>query len=120
MSHSDATTAPLPSFKVALAIHMGEAGDDVTSLADRAGVSRDALYKVTYGKTETPKLDLVMKVAAAYGKSVEEFMRMAPAGSRVLDELGPLTASERSILLAVLQALRAQSADPSPSMETTT
>lgn len=101
----------IPSFMEALTFHMDRSGDDVTSLANRAGVSRDALYKVLYGKTKTPKLELIIGVASAFGETVEEFMGLSPAQVRdeLLEEISLLSPSERAVLRATLAALRADS-----------
>lgn len=100
----------MPSFQQALTRHIEEANEDVTTLAKRADVSRDALYKVIYGKTKSPNLEIIIRVARAYSKTVEEFMGIAPARVRddLIDEISRLAPSERAVLQASLKALRAQ------------
>ncbi len=100
----------MPSFQQALTRHIEEANEDVTTLAKRADVSRDALYKVIYGKTKSPNLEIIIRVARAYGKTVEEFMGIAPARVQddLIDEISRLAPSERAVLQASLKALRAQ------------
>lgn len=99
-----------PTFLQALEKHMEASGDDVTTLAKRANVSRDALYKVVYRKTKTPSLEIIVKVAAAFGETVEEFMGLTPVQIRddLLDEISRLTPSERAVLRASLIALRSR------------
>lgn len=96
-----------PSFQEALQRHLSEHGDDITSLSKRAGVSRDALYKVHYGKTKSPSLEVVVKVAQAYDETVEEFMGLAEAelSSELESLLSRLSPSEQEILRASIQAL---------------
>lgn len=102
----------MPSFQQALMRHIEGANEDVTTLAKRADVSRDALYKVVYGKTKSPNLEIIIKVARAYNKSVEEFMGLVPArvNDSLLDEISRLQPSEREVLQASLKVLRAQRA----------
>lgn len=109
----------MPTFLDALQRHMAASGDDVTTLAARAGVSRDAIYKVTYRKTRTPSLETIIRVARAYGETVEEFMGLTPAQIRdeLLDEIGRLSPSERAVLLASLTALRSQQASDAAEKE---
>ena len=82
-------------------------------MAKRAGVSRDALYKVTYGKTRSPGLDVILGVAAAYGETVEEFMGLTPRQIRdsLAEQLARLTPREQAILEASISALLAQRED---------
>lgn len=100
----------IPTFQKALIAHIEEAREEVTALARRAGVSRDALYKVIYGKTKSPSLEIIIRVARAYGKTVEEFMGIAPAQVKddLIEEISRLAPSERAVLQASLKALRAQ------------
>ncbi|WP_341204808.1 helix-turn-helix transcriptional regulator [uncultured Sulfitobacter sp.] len=103
---------PIPTFESALKRHLEASDLDVTTLARKAGVSRDALYKVVYGKTKSPSLEIIIRVASAFGETVEEFMGLTPAQIRddLLDEIGRLSAQERAVLHASLTALRPQQA----------
>jgi transcriptional regulator with XRE-family HTH domain len=105
MTMTDSTQT---AFAAALEAHLSEHAEDLTSLANRAGVSRNALYKVRYGKTKSPSVDIAIKVARAYGETVEEFMGLTPVEIRdeLLAEIAQLSPSERSVLHAALMALR--------------
>lgn len=108
MSNND-----FPSFLDALNRHLDEWSEDVTTLALRAGVSRDALYKVKYGKTRTPSVEIVIKVSNAYGETVEEFMGLSPAQVRdqLVEQIARLTPQEQAILEASLTAILSQRGD---------
>lgn len=105
MSNND-----FPSFLDALNRHLEERSEDVTTLAQRAGVSRDALYKVKYGKTRTPSVEIVVKVSNAYGETVEEFMGLSPSQVRdqLVEQIALLTPQEQAILEASLTAILSQ------------
>ncbi|SFQ52202.1 helix-turn-helix domain-containing protein [Donghicola eburneus] len=110
---ADMISNDFPSFLEALNRHLDEWSEDITTLALRAGVKRDALYKVKYGKTRTPSVEIAVKVAHAYGKSVEEFMGLSPAQVRdqLAEQIARMTPQEQAILEASLTAILSQRAD---------
>lgn len=99
-----------PRFRDALQRHLDERSEDVTKLAQRAQVGKDALYKVLSGKTRIPGVEIAVRVAHAYGKSVEEFMGLSPAQVRdqLAEQIARLTPQEQAILEASLTAILSQ------------
>jgi transcriptional regulator with XRE-family HTH domain len=83
--------------------------DSPTDIANRSGVSRDALYKVIYGKTKSPSLELVVRVANAYDETVEEFMGLTPVKIKdsLYQHIEKLTEKERQLLEASIAAILA-------------
>jgi len=100
--------ASFPDYLSALQRHMAAKSDTPTDLANRAGVSRDALYKVLQGKTKTPSLEFIIRIAKAYGQTVEGFMGLSPAQIHggLIDEVALLDPQSRSTLEAALRAQR--------------
>lgn len=98
-----------PSFQEALKKHLSDNKDDITSLADRAEVSRDALYKVKYGKTKSPSLEVVVKVAQAYNETVEQFIGIhaTSISPRLYSLISQLSHREQEILAVMIETLPA-------------
>lgn len=98
------------SFSAAFNEHLARTGRKIPDIADASGVNADALYKLKYGKTRNMAVDDAIRVASAFGETIEEFMDSEP--TRVKTELARhldlLTDSEREILLASITALVAR------------
>lgn len=97
------------SFSEALNHHLDATGRKIPDIAEASGVKADALYKLKYGKTLNMAVDDAMRVAAAFGKTIEEFMDSRPARvkSELAQQIDLLTESERELLLASITALLA-------------
>lgn len=95
------------SFSEALNHHLDRTGRKIPEIAEASGVKADALYKLKYGKTLNMAVDDAMRVAAAFGKTIEEFMDSRPARvkSELAQQIDLLTESERELLLASITAL---------------
>jgi transcriptional regulator with XRE-family HTH domain len=98
------------TFSDAFNEHIARTGETVTEIAKRSGVPKDALYSLRRGKTRNMAVDDAIRVAAAFGETVEEFMGLTPPQIRdeLLEEIAHLTPSERAVLQASLSALRGQ------------
>lgn len=98
------------SFSEALIMHIETSGRSVSEIAAAAGVNRDALYKVRSGKTKNMAVDDAVKVAAAFGKTIEEFMGLneARVKSELQQQLDLLTDQERALLLGSIKAVVGQ------------
>ncbi|WP_312526756.1 S24 family peptidase [Paracoccus sp. (in: a-proteobacteria)] len=63
------------TFKAALDHALVETGRSLKSIADAAGVSYEQLKNLKQGKAQRTNVDDAMKVAAAFGVSLEDFYR---------------------------------------------
>lgn len=90
--------------------HLERTGLPVTELARKSGVNKDALYKLKYRKTKNMTVDEAIRVAAAFGETVEEFMGLSPAQIRegLAEQVARLSPREQAILEASIAAILAQ------------
>ncbi|MBC7154580.1 MAG: hypothetical protein H5U19_08215 [Rhodobacteraceae bacterium] len=104
------------SFSEAFIAHLGKTGAKVTDIANRSGVKKDALYSLKYGKSLNMGVDDAIRVAAAFGETIEEFMGMSPARVRdqLAEQIARLTPKEQAILEASLTALLSHRQDQAP------
>lgn len=98
------------NFSEALIEHLDRTGKQVTEIAKKSGVRKDALYSLKYGKSLNMAVDDAIRVAAAFGETVEEFMGLNPVQIRdqLSEQLARLTPQEQAILEASLAALLSQ------------
>ncbi len=99
------------SFSQAFIEHLEQSNLKVTEVAIRAGVSKDALYSLKYGKTQNMAVDDAIMVAAVFGKTVEEFLGLSEAQIRssLAEKVAQLTGREQAILEASLDAILSES-----------
>lgn len=95
------------NFTEAFNQRLNETGLKVSDIAKLSGVNSEALYKVKYGKTQNMKVQDAVRVAAAFGETIEEFMGFTPkiARDQLNDQIAKLTPLERETLLATIKAL---------------
>ena len=98
------------SFSEAFNEHLARTGEKVADIATRAGVKRDALYSLKYGKSLNMAVDDAIRVAHAFGETVEEFMGLTAtqARSSLIDQIQRLSPREQQILEASISAILAQ------------
>ncbi|MBF9042981.1 helix-turn-helix domain-containing protein [Rhodobacterales bacterium HKCCE4037] len=87
----------------------------VAGLSVKAGLDNSALRSLLSGRVKNPRLDTAMKVCAALGTTLEDFMSGAyeQAGDdrssedqRIRDLLSQLSVDERQLLLSYGEGLR--------------
>ena len=102
-------------FRDALLEHLAREGWKMAYVADEAGVSYEQLKKLKQGHSQSTNVDDAVKIAHAFGMSLDEFI----GDTTVEDRLQAfalwrdLAEEEREILLAAARGRRAlaQSAD---------
>lgn len=94
-------------FRSALLWHMERDGTSIAELAKGAGVSKDVIKKLRTGHSGSTDVEKAVAIAAFYGKSVEQFIRMEePDEDGAMDVLATLlTPRERLVLKAQIQAI---------------
>lgn len=97
------------TFAEAFVEHLSSTGARVTDIAKKSGVDKDALYSLKYGKTRDMSVRDAIKVASAFGMTVEEFLGITTpeiddALNRKLKSLSP---RERALLSASIEAFLA-------------
>ncbi|MBM9595927.1 adenosylcobalamin-dependent ribonucleoside-diphosphate reductase [Roseitranquillus sediminis] len=75
ISASDVSALETTSFREALLRHMEAAETKTTELALKSGVSVDVIKKLRTRASSSTQAENAVRLAAAYGKSVEEFIR---------------------------------------------
>lgn len=97
------------TFSEAFIEHLDKTGKKVTEIARTSGVPKDALYSLKYGKTRNMGVEDAMRVAAAFGETIEEFMGVSTGQvrDRLLIQMAQLTERERALLEAALAAVLA-------------
>lgn len=95
------------TFSAALIEHLDRTKRKVAEVAETAGVNADALYKLKSGNTRNMGVDDAIKVAHAFGETVEEFMGFdqRQLQSELQETFDQLTQSEQTILLASIKAI---------------
>ncbi|HDZ82786.1 MAG TPA: hypothetical protein ENH56_16345 [Roseobacter sp.] len=95
------------TFSQAFIEHLEQSDLKVTEIAIRAGVSKDALYSLKYGKSQNMAVDDAIRVAAVFGKKVEEFLGLSEAQIRstLAEKVARLSSREQAILEASLDAI---------------
>jgi plasmid maintenance system antidote protein VapI len=98
------------TFSDAFNEHLEKTGARVTNIATKSGVKKDSLYALKRGTTRNMGVDDAIRVAAAFGETVEEFMGLSPAQVRdqLVEQIARLTPSEQAILEASLTAILSQ------------
>ncbi len=101
------------TFSEAFNEHLEKTGARVTDIANKSGVKKDSLYALKRGTTRNMGVDDAIRVAAAFGETVEEFMGLSPAQVRdqLAEQIARLTPQEQAILEASLAAILSQRAD---------
>jgi hypothetical protein len=89
--------------------HVKATGRQITEISRASGVDKDALYAPRRNRVRNMSVDLAIKVAGAFGKTVEEFMGLTPVQihdslARQLEKLSP---KERQLLEASITAFLA-------------
>lgn len=89
------------TFYDALIWHMDKFGTTVAELAHGAGVSEDAIKKIRTRPGGGTRAQTGAKIAAFYGKTLEQFMACAEAGEEetLLATLRLLDPTERRLIL---------------------
>lgn len=97
------------SFSAAFIAHLDTTGAKVTDIARSSGVPKDALYSLKYGKSRNMGVEDAIRVAAAFGETVEEFMGLSPSqpSTGLSEQMAKLTAREQRLLEASLAAILA-------------
>lgn len=95
------------TFSAAFNEHLTVSGMKIPAIAELSGVKADTLYKIRSGKSQNMRVADAVKVAQAFGKTVEEFMGMSDQKVRGEIEtlMDLLTEDERALLLAPIKAL---------------
>lgn len=96
------------TFAEAFVEHLEASGKKVTEIASASGVHKDSLYALKRGNTRNMSVDLAIKVAGAFGKSVEEFMGLKDpriATDHLQGLIDQLSDQERAILSASIKAI---------------
>lgn len=98
------------SFRNALISHMEAEGTTINALCAATGVSRDVIAKVRSRERASTTVENAMKIAAFYGKSVEEFISGAEVSpqSALAQMVTLLDPQERDILLRQLRGMVAR------------
>lgn len=106
------------TFADAFRAHLERSDLKVTDVALRSGVNKDALYALKRGTTRNMAVDDAIRVAKAFGMSVEVFMGLqpAPVRSHLATQVDQLSDREAQVLAASLDALLAARTSP-PSEE---
>ncbi len=101
------------TFSQAFNEHLEKTGARVTDIANKSGVKKDSLYALKRGTTRNMGVDDAIRVAAAFGETVEEFMRLSPEQVRnqLAEQIARLTPQEQAILEVSLTAILSQRAD---------
>lgn len=96
----------MKTFSDAFVEHLEKTGAKVTTIARAAGVTKDALYAVKRGTTQNMAVDDAIRVAAAFGETIEEFMGLNPLQIRdgLAEQLAQLTDAERAVIEATIRA----------------
>lgn len=96
------------TFSEAFIEHLEASGRKVTEIATASGVHKDSLYALKRGNTRNMSVDLAIKVAAAFGETVEEFMGLEDphvAVGHLHGLIDQLSDQERAIFSASLKAV---------------
>ncbi len=64
------------SFRNALMWHMERHGTKIIDLVESAGVSRDVINKLKARADSTTTVEIAVKIAAYYGKSINQFLAL--------------------------------------------
>lgn len=97
-------------FRDAFLWHLDQHGTTLAELVEGTGVSRDILNKLKARPASSTHAEAAVKIAAFYGKSLEQFMRREPTDrerefARLFDQL---TRQERQVLLAQMRGIVAE------------
>lgn len=94
-------------FSDALAWHLAEHGNTLAELSRGAGVSLDILKKLNSRPGSSTKAGTAMKIAAFYGKSVEQFLSCGEVSQRerVAAALDLLEEDELRLLYAQIHGI---------------
>lgn len=98
---------PMTSFREALMRHMADNGTTIAELAAGAGVTMDTIKKLRVRDNATTTAETAMRIAAFYGKTVEEFVGQKTTAERdqlaaLLDLLSP---EEQRFLLSQIRGM---------------
>jgi len=98
------------SFRDAFLDGLSRTGWTLKKVAEVAGVSEEQLKKVKQGKSRSTNVDDALKVANAFGVTLDEFLADDTAALRaeVAELWMKLTQAERDILLAAARGQAAQ------------
>lgn len=95
-------------------------GESLQAVADAVGVSKAHIWELEKGRSKNPSFELVRKLAKHYGISVDVIAGTdAPPApeqtriDRIHRELGELSERDRSVVEAMIQALKKQKSEPS-------
>jgi transcriptional regulator with XRE-family HTH domain len=87
-----------------------DADPDLTEagLAVRAGLDNSTIRALLAGKTKHPRVDTAMKICAALGTTIEEFMGLplTPEEREINQLVSQLSADERRLLIGYGEGLR--------------
>ena len=110
------------TFSEAFNEHLDRTGARVTDIASKSGVKKDSLYALKRGTTRNMGVDDAIRVAAAFGETVEQFMGLAPVLVRdqLSEQIGRLTEQEQAVLEATLAALLSQRKQAAPATQSDT
>lgn len=97
----------MAAFRDAFLWHLDHHGTTLAELVEGAGVSRDILNKLKARPESSTNVETAVRIAAFYGKTVEQFMRREPSSRereflRLFDRL---TQQERQLLVAQMRGL---------------
>jgi transcriptional regulator with XRE-family HTH domain len=88
-----------------------EADDDLTpaGLATKAGLDNSTIRQLLSGKAVNPRVDTAMKICAALGTTLEEFLGLEydPVQREIVRLYMQLSAEERRLLLGAAQGIAA-------------
>lgn len=104
------------SFRDAFIAAVQRSGWSISKVAERAGVSVEQLKKLNQGRSLSTNVDDAIKVAHAFGLTLDEFLEDETVSDRahVVDLYNQLSESERKFLRA---AARGLSSDPQEGSE---
>ena len=89
-----------------------DADPDLTpaGLASRAGIDNSTIRKILNGQNRSPRIDTAMKICAALGTTLEDFMgvKTDPVQREIVRLYVSLTEDERRLLLAAAKGLAAE------------
>ena len=102
------------TFSDAFIAHLKDSNERVTVIAKNAGVTKEALYSLKYSKTLNMGVDEAIRVAAYFGKTVEEFMGLAQPrlNDALIRRIESLSPRERDLLQAAIDAFLAKPDQP--------